>query len=100
MKKKFLGPQELLFKDLIQEKQVQKHGRELINFDLEEYRRLRDASAHKKAAEEKIERFPIFTPKPGFLEELNPEQKRAAEHFAGPALIVAGPGTGKTRTLT
>ncbi|MCK4836328.1 MAG: UvrD-helicase domain-containing protein, partial [Candidatus Aminicenantes bacterium] len=30
---------------------------------------------------------------------LNPEQKRAVEHFKGPALIIAGPGTGKTRVL-
>ena len=31
---------------------------------------------------------------------LNPEQRRAVEHPAGPLLIVAGPGTGKTLTLT
>lgn len=30
---------------------------------------------------------------------LNPAQKRAAEHTTGPLEIVAGPGTGKTRTL-
>ena len=32
--------------------------------------------------------------------ELNSEQRRAVECPAGPLLIVAGPGTGKTRTLT
>jgi DNA helicase II / ATP-dependent DNA helicase PcrA len=31
--------------------------------------------------------------------ELNPEQRAAAEHGDGPLLIVAGAGTGKTRTL-
>ncbi len=32
--------------------------------------------------------------------ELNKEQRKAIEHKSGPLLIVAGPGTGKTRTLT
>jgi uncharacterized protein (TIGR00375 family) len=31
---------------------------------------------------------------------LNPQQCRAVEHIGSPMLIVAGPGTGKTRTLT
>ena len=31
--------------------------------------------------------------------ELNPEQKDAAEHLGGPLLVRAGPGTGKTQTL-
>ena len=34
------------------------------------------------------------------LEGLDPEQRAAAAAAAGPLLIVAGPGTGKTRTLT
>ncbi len=34
------------------------------------------------------------------LASLNPEQRRAVEAPPGPLLIVAGPGTGKTRTLT
>ena len=32
--------------------------------------------------------------------KLNSNQQRAVEHSDGPLLIVAGPGTGKTRTLT
>ena len=36
----------------------------------------------------------------GLLGGLNPEQYRAVEHRGGPLLIVAGPGTGKTLTLT
>jgi uncharacterized protein (TIGR00375 family) len=32
--------------------------------------------------------------------ELNKEQRRAVEYEKGPMIIVAGPGTGKTRTLT
>lgn len=34
------------------------------------------------------------------LSNLNPEQQRAVVHRDGPLLIVAGPGTGKTRTIT
>lgn len=34
------------------------------------------------------------------LSKLNPEQKEAVNYLDGPALIVAGPGSGKTRCLT
>lgn len=35
-----------------------------------------------------------------YLNDLNPEQQRAVLHINGPLLIVAGAGTGKTKTLT
>lgn len=35
-----------------------------------------------------------------WLEQLNPQQKKAATHISGPLFVVAGAGTGKTRTLT
>jgi DNA helicase II / ATP-dependent DNA helicase PcrA len=45
---------------------------------------------------------PALAPASGedWLARLNPEQREAALYTAGPLIIVAGPGTGKTRTLT
>src|SRR5438132_13290633 len=42
--------------------------------------------------------IPDATPR-DFASELNPEQAAAATHGGGPLLIIAGAGTGKTRTL-
>ncbi|MBI4607167.1 MAG: UvrD-helicase domain-containing protein [Planctomycetes bacterium] len=42
---------------------------------------------------------PAGTPR-GILDALDPDQRRAAEMVRGPLVIVAGPGTGKTRVLT
>ncbi len=42
---------------------------------------------------------PDAPPATDFVAELNPDQRAAAVHGDGPLLIVAGAGTGKTRTL-
>ena len=98
--KKEIAPQEALFDDLIQKKNTQKQRRDLINFDLQEYRRLRKISTHPELVKEKINEPYLFQSKMNLFKELNPEQQKAVKHFLGPALIIAGPGTGKTRTLT
>ena len=40
------------------------------------------------------------TSEPGILADLNDEQRAAVQHPAGPLLIVAGAGTGKTQVIT
>ena len=45
------------------------------------------------------ERLVVADSRRDFAAELNPEQAAAATHGDGPLLIIAGAGTGKTRTL-
>ena len=42
----------------------------------------------------------MVMPLTSLLDRLDPDQRAAAERIDGPLLIIAGPGSGKTRTLT
>ncbi|MCD4737339.1 MAG: UvrD-helicase domain-containing protein, partial [Bacteroidales bacterium] len=91
--------QEYLFQDKTQHYKAV--PRPLLGFDLKEYREIRQDFTHKPKISEEIE-FDLFS-QPKQLkpkDQLNPEQQKAAEHTFGPALVQAGPGTGKTKVLT
>ncbi|MCU0289687.1 MAG: UvrD-helicase domain-containing protein, partial [Acidobacteria bacterium] len=94
--------QGLLFKETCQPKNsqaVKTERRQMINFDLSEYHRLQKQIPVKQEPGK-----PISTGYAEYEEEnqsgLNPGQWAAARHFYGPALVIAGPGTGKTLVLT
>ncbi len=85
-----------LFNDFVQIKPPPK--RKLINFDLDEYKRLQNMQNEQQSKDMEIKKK-VMSEKQDFLNNLNPEQKKAVEHTRGPALIIAGPGTGKTRVI-
>ena len=93
---RYLGSQESLFDASASFRRPAK--RQLIHFDLAEYRRLEEKGQQPPAAAEPAA---AYSQEPeGPLQGLNPEQRQAAAHFTGPAAVMAGPGTGKTRVLT
>ena len=47
-----------------------------------------------------VQKVAIDDPNLPILDRLDADQRRAASHVEGPLLIVAGPGSGKTRALT
>ena len=58
------------------------------------------AARTKKSPAAALVPAPLLSLGDPLLDDLNPEQRRAASHPAGPLAVTAGPGTGKTLVLT
>ncbi len=84
---------------LFKKKHQETQKRPLLDFDLAEYQRLKHLDTLKKE-KARLEKEPPDPENKHRLYGLNPEQSKAVEHYEDPALIIAGPGTGKTRVLT
>ncbi|MBN2383509.1 UvrD-helicase domain-containing protein [bacterium] len=94
-----LGRQTSLFgpPDQAEEQQLPRH---MFPFDLEEYRALFQTLASKNDQSDLASEVHAQREELDFAGALNREQLAAVRYCDGPALILAGPGTGKTRTLT
>ena len=93
--KKLFEPEPSLFGDFIHVPKPK--PRKLINFDLKEYQQRRQECLLKVAVAEQSPSYAVVSK---ITKGLNREQQKAVGHLEGPALILAGPGSGKTRTLT
>ncbi len=89
--------QSQLFTRSTEHKQTPRH--QLLEFDLKTFQTLRKEKTHSYVNKQAAPEEP-GTPLPKYLQHLNQEQRKAVCHPKGPALILAGPGTGKTRVLT
>jgi len=83
------------------EKPTPPEKRALINFDLKGIQKLlRQKAEIENAVAEKKSDYKTREPEKTIFDNLNAEQFEAVQHIKGPSLIIAGPGTGKTKTLT
>ncbi|UCG26834.1 MAG: UvrD-helicase domain-containing protein, partial [Bacteroidales bacterium] len=72
----------------------------LISFNLEAFRKMKQEKPELENGDIKLSVQEPVSREEGILSGLNVEQARAAVHHRGPAIILAGPGTGKTKVLT
>jgi uncharacterized protein (TIGR00375 family) len=83
------------------EKPAPPEKRALIQFDLKGIQKLlHQKDQIENLAAEKQEQYKAETTEKPVFNNLNPEQFAAVQYNEGPSLIIAGPGTGKTKTLT
>lgn len=75
-----------------------------IRFDINEFKTLKNAAAGSSEGPKKRVIFDLPGDNPGqgpaAEAEMTPEQRAGIEHFDGPCMIIAGPGSGKTAILT
>jgi DNA helicase-2/ATP-dependent DNA helicase PcrA len=93
-----LAPQELLFPERHLSLSGSPEQAPLVSFDVAAYRRSAPVAA--PAAAPAPEQTPRRILEPSAFPTMNERQMQAVTHGPGPLLILAGPGTGKTRTLT
>ena len=83
------------------EKPVPPEKRALVDFDLKGIQKLlHQKKQMENMAAEKEETYSKENADKTTFDNLNPEQFEAVQYVEGPSLIVAGPGTGKTKTIT
>lgn len=107
--KKTLSGQGIFFADFDGGVPLKKSARSEVNFSIQQYMSMKRNAAHVETADTKPpdtilqssgERSPADYPCRFILEGLSEDQKKAVTHTGGPCLVLAGPGTGKTATLT
>jgi len=92
--------QERMFAEPQAKYETSNKSKPLISFDIKAFQKLKqDKSPYEKEGIPDPT-FDLFSQIPDLTKDLNPEQKQAVDHKYGPALILAGPGTGKTKVLT
>jgi uncharacterized protein (TIGR00375 family) len=83
------------------EKPAAPEKRALIDFDLKGIQKLlHQKEQSENLAAEKAEEYRVQNTGNSTFDGLNAEQFEAVRYTEGPSLIIAGPGTGKTKTLT
>jgi len=97
---KIFESQEMLFEEQQAKYENINKPKPLISFDIGAFQKLKKERSLLEKGEVTGTSIDLFSQIPDLTKDLNPEQKQAIEHYDGPALILAGPGTGKTKVLT